>query len=276
MQIKRNETLFNTRNDVIKSLKTTVNIEDNDIVLARYNGGSMLAVVKTVDEIRYWTIYDNIERIEKIVGSLPSEFVLNYNVKNMQSQTMFNNPVGGTYNGTQTFNNITNFYDDHITVNDGSSSGIVLSDIASIISRNSSNPTLTVISKARTTSTDGSLFANRHSTYNWMYRQYQDRLTLHGTSEQGSISITDNTKPSILSVTVDRNRTVVYRNHTEGTTSTTSSFNYGDTNSTDAALFWGFADSFTEQWTGDFYWIFISTSKLSDDEIKKVIAYNES
>ena len=112
-----------------------------------------------------------------------------------------------------------------------------------------------------------------------MYRQYTNKLTMHGTQEFGSVDITDNSKPSILSVTLNNSNTIVtYNNYTEDTNNQANFSGYGSGSPTKASLFRGFADGSDtkEFWTGDFYWIFVATRVLSDEEISQVIMYNEN
>ena len=160
---------------------------------------------------------------------------------------------------------------DHITLPYRVQRAVIESQL---LVRDSSNPTLTIITKAKTTG-GHSVFANRASNYNYMYRQYADYLTLHGVSEQGRIAV-DSTKPSVLSVRVDSNRTLTYNNWTDSTSSIKSgTFDYGGANST-AALFNGYASTWSEEWSGDFYWIYLSTETLTDEQIQQVIDYNEN
>lgn len=133
---------------------------------------------------------------------------------------------------------------------------------------------LTIVSKQRTDSTYCHMLANRDSTYNWMYRCYFNKLTLHGTSETGYIGVT--TQPVIESVRVqDSSPMIVYNNYTNNTTSSASSFSYGGTNNGKFALFQGYAASTGEYFAGDFYWVYMSQNTLTDEQIQQVIAYNE-
>lgn len=211
-------------------------------------------------------------------GVLPDvPFLFNYNAKEYDATT-YTLPqtygqlieqdavIVGNYLSEITHNT------DHITLPSRAQTAVIQSQL--LVRDNSSNSTLTIISKAKTTG-GHSVFANRASNYNYMYRQYGDHLTLHGTSEQGSIAV-DSTKPSVLSVRVDSNRTLTYNNWTDSTSSVYSgTFNYGGANTT-AALFNGYASGGSEVWGGDFYWIYLSTETLTDEQIQQVIDYNEN
>jgi hypothetical protein len=118
------------------------------------------------------------------------------------------------------------------------------------------------------------MFANRDSNYNWMYRCYSNKLTLHGSGEQGFVAVT--TQPVIESVRVNSSRLATYNNYTNNTSSTYSNFNYGGTNSGKFALFAGYASSSGEWFVGDFYWVYMCQGTLTDEQVQQVIDYNEN
>jgi hypothetical protein len=118
------------------------------------------------------------------------------------------------------------------------------------------------------------MFANRDSNYNWMYRCYSNMLTLHGSGELGSVSVT--TQPVIESVRVDSSRLATYNNYTDNTSSTYPWFIYGSTNSGDFALFAGYASTTGEWFVGDFYWVYMCQGTLTDEQVQQVIDYNEN
>ena len=117
------------------------------------------------------------------------------------------------------------------------------------------------------------MFANRSSNFNWMYRPYSSKLTLHGgNSEHGTLAVT--TQPVIESVRVYSDRGVTYNNYTDNTSNTVSNFSYGSTNGS-VALFAGYTNASTEWFVGDFYWIYMSQNTLTDEQVQEVINYNE-
>lgn len=209
-------------------------------------------------------------------ATLPNKpFTINYNAKYYDSQTNTLPKTSGQLadvdavisGGTPTIN------DDHLTISYGTKA--VITDYSSYFNRDSSNPTLTIISKQNTTSSlSCHLLANRAYAYNWMYRAYSNRLTLHGTSEQGGVAVT--TQPVTVSVRVDSGKTATYNNYTDNTTSAFTNFSYGSTNSGGVALFAGYATDQGEYFQGDFYWIYMSQSYLTDEEVQQVITYNEN
>ena len=118
------------------------------------------------------------------------------------------------------------------------------------------------------------MFANRDNNYNWMYRCYNNHLTLHGSSETGQIAVT--TQPVIESVRVNSTSPMLtYNNYTDSTSSTTDSFSYGSTSTGKVALFQGYGTSTGEDFVGDFYWVYMSQNTLTDEQVQQVIAYNE-
>ena len=214
----------------------------------------------------------------KAESGLPDvAFSFNYNVKDYDSTTYTFNKANGQLidinlqiiGGTNTivYNN------DYITIND-SVRGYIPSTWNQYLNRDSSNRPLTIITKAKSSGSNCHLFANRDSSYNYMYRQYSDHLTLHGGSETGRIDITDNTVPTILSIRVDSNGTLTYNNYNDNTSSETY-FSYGNTNSDAASLFQGYASYSGEMFIGDFYWIYLSQNTLTDEQVQQVIDYNE-
>ena len=226
----------------------------------------------TVGTTKY--VYENGEWTEK-GESLPDvPFTINYNAKQYNSSTKTLLKTDGQLAnvdavitaGTPTV------HDGYITIASGTRA--VISGYQNYFNRNSSSPNLTIVSKQKTTG-GCHMFANRSSSnYNWMYRCYSNKLTLHGTSEQGSVAVT--TQPVIESVRINSSRLATYNNYTNNTSSTYSNFNYGSTNSVATALFAGYSDSTLEWFVGDFYWIYMCQGTLTDEQVQQVINYNEN
>lgn len=215
----------------------------------------------------------NVGELTETTATLPNvPFTVNYNAKNYDASTKtFAKTEGQLANTDVTVNRTLTAYDGYVTVSSGSRG--VISGYDDYFNRTNSTPNLTIISKQRTKGNDCHLFANRTSSnYNWMYRTYNFKLTLHGTSEQGSLGLT--TQPVIESVRVDSNRSVTYNNYTDNTSNTVSDFNYGQTNGS-VALFAGYTNNDTEWFSGDFYWIYMSQNTLTDEQVQEVINYNE-
>ena len=215
----------------------------------------------------------NVGEITGTTATLPDvPFTVNYNAKNYDASTQtFAKTEGQLANTDVTITGGTlTAHDGYVTVT--SYSRGIISGYSTYFNRTNSAPNLTIISKQRTEGSNCHMFANRTSSYNWMYRPYYNRLTLHGGSEQGQLAVT--TQPVIESVRVDSNRLATYNNYTNSTSSTTSSFNYGNTNGT-VAMFAGYTSNSGEWFVGDFYWIYMSQSTLTDAQVQEVINYNE-
>ena len=214
----------------------------------------------------------NVGEITETTATLPNvPFTVNYNAKNYDASTRtFAKTEGQLANTDVTVSGTLTAHDGYVTVS-RSSRGII-SGYDDYFNRTNSTPNLTIISKQRTEGQNCHMFANRSSSFNWMYRPYSSKLTLHGTYEQGGLTVT--TQPVIESVRVYSDRSVTYNNYTDNTSSTASVFNYGSPNGS-VALFAGYTNGNTEWFVGDFYWIYMSQSTLTDEQVEEVINYNE-
>lgn len=214
----------------------------------------------------------NVGEVTETTATLPNvPFTVNYNAKNYDASTKtFAKTEGQLANTDVTVNGTLTAHDGYVTVSSGSRG--VISGYDNYFNRTNSTPNLTIISKQRTEGENCHMFANRDSNYNWMYRPYSGWLTLHGTSEQGTLAVT--AQPVIESVRVDSNMSVTYNNYTDNTSNTVSDFNYGSTNGS-VALFAGYASYHDEWFVGDFYWIYMSQNTLTDEQVQEVINYNE-
>ena len=220
-----------------------------------------------------WNGSEWVNRGEVTIKTLPDiPFTVNYNAKNYDASTKtFAKTEGQLANTDVTVDGYITAHDGYVTVSNSSKG--VINGYYDYFNRTNSTPNLTIISKQRTDSFNCHMFANRNSfNSNWMYRPYSFMLTLHGTSEQGSLEVT--TQPVIESVRVDSNRSVTYNNYTDNTSKTVSNFEYGTPNGS-VALFAGNTDSTTEWFVGDFYWIYMSQNTLTDEQVQEVINYNE-
>lgn len=214
----------------------------------------------------------NVGEVTATTAALPNvPFTINYNAKNYDASTKtFAKTEGQLANTDVTVNGTLTAYDGYVTVSSGSRG--VISGYDDYFNRTNSTPNLTIISKQKTEGNNCHLFANRDSNYNWMYRPYSSELTLHGTSQHGSLAVTK--QPVIESVRVYSDMSVTYNNYTDNTSNTVSDFNYGSTNGS-VALFAGYASYHDEWFVGDFYWIYMSQNTLTDEQVQEVINYNE-
>lgn len=218
-----------------------------------------------------WT---NVGEVSGSTATLPNvPFSVNFNANNYDANTKTLAKTSGQLVDTDAV--ITagtpTVHDGYLTIASGTRATI--SGYQTYFNRDNSNPNLTIISKQRTEGSNCHMFANRDSNYNWMYRVYSTKLTLHGGSETGQLAVS--TQPVIEAARVYDNRTVKYNNYTNNTTSSASSFSYGSTNSTKFAMFQGYATTTGENFIGDFYWVYMSQNTLTDDQVQQVIDYNE-
>lgn len=215
----------------------------------------------------------NLGEVTGTTATLPDvPFTVNYNAKNYDASTQtFAKTEGQLADTDVTITGETlTAHDGYVTVPTNSRG--VISGYGDYFNRTNSTPNLTIISKQRTEGNNCHMFANRGTQFNWMYRPYSNRLTLHGNSEQGEVSVT--TQPVIESVRIDSNRLATYNNYTDNISSTKSNFSY-NTNNGSVALFAGYTDSSGEWFVGDFYWIYMSQTTLTDEQVQQVINYNE-
>lgn len=216
----------------------------------------------------------NVGEVTGTTATLPDvPFTVNYNAANYDASTQTFAKTNGQLADTDvtiTGETLT-AHGGYVTVLSGSRG--VISGYGDYFNRTNSTPNLTIISKQRTEGNYCHMFANRDSSFNWMYRPYSNRLTLHGGGELGDIAVT--TQPVIESVRIDSNRIATYNNYTDNTSSIKSNFSYGSTNGS-VALFAGYTNSSSEWFVGDFYWIYMSQTTLTDEQVQQVINYNET
>ena len=232
--------------------------------------------------------WQSVGEVSGSTATLPNvPFVLNYNAKDYDATTHRIAKTTGQLSDTDAiaYNNPSNIVDHssdgYITISNSSMQIRKSGEDISLFNRynNSTGASMTIVSKAKTTN-EFSLITNRDWNYNWMYRQYVTRLTLHGNSETGQITCSSSS-PNILSVRTyyDDETKVYYNNWTSGTSTSPISFTYGSTDDNTryaGALFVGYGWSNTsEQWQGDFYWVYMSQNTLTDAQIQQVIDYNE-
>lgn len=231
----------------------------------------------------------NVGEISGSTAQLPNiPFVLNYNAKNYDASTHSIPMTTGQLNDTDAVavNNpssiVDHSADGYITISNSSMRIRKQNQDISLFNRqsNSTSSDLTIVCKAKSTSGEN-IITNRDSNYNWMYRlKTSGMLRFHGTSETGGLAW-NTSNPDIMSVrTYYSNGTYVkYNNWTQNTSSSPTSFTYGSTNgdsSAAGALFVGYAwNNLNEQWSGDFYWVYMAQANLTDAQIQEVIDYNE-
>ena len=233
-----------------------------------------------------WT---NVGEVSGTTATLPNvPFVLNYNAKNYDATTHTIAMTQGQLNDTDAvaYNNPSNIVDHsddgYITISNSSMRIRKQNQDISLFNRTntSSGASITIVCKAKSISGEN-IITNRDGSYNWMYRlKTSGLLRFHGTGETGQISW-NTSNPDIMSVRTyyDSGTKLYYNNWTQNTSTSPISFTYGSTNtdtSNAGALFVGYSWSNTsEQWSGDFYWVYMSQNTLTDDQVQQVIDYNE-
>ena len=231
----------------------------------------------------------NVGEVTGSTATLPNvPFVLNYNAKNYDASTHLIPMTTGQLNDTDAIayknpNNIVDHSaDGYITISNSSMRIRKQGQDISLFNRssNSTSSDLTIVCKAKSTSGEN-IITNRDGNYNWMYRlKTSGILIFHGNSETGILTWNPS-NPDIMSVRTyyDSGTKVKYNNWTQNTSSIPMSFSYGSTNSDSSsagALFVGYGWNNTyEQWSGDFYWVYMAQANLTDSQIQEVITYNE-
>lgn len=223
----------------------------------------------------------NVGEVSGSTATLPNvPFSVNYNANNYDANTKkFAKTSGQLVDVDAVISGSPSItvHDSYITYHsNGSYDGAFISGYQQYFNRTSSSPTLTIVAKAKASSNSNChLFANRYSSYNWMFRVRTGSMTLHGTSETGSIAL-NSSAANIMSARVNSSSQVYYNNWSLGTSTSPLSFSYGSTNNQRAALFNGYAGySSGEYFAGDFYWIYMSQNTLTDAQVQQVIDYNE-
>lgn len=230
-----------------------------------------------------WTTGDNGIPTGWSTSALPTPFSFNYNAKNYNATTYTLYKEDGQlvdYDAVITGNNLQNitYNTTYISIGNVSSmAAIIPGTWNQYIERSAAASEFTIIAKTRTTSGEN-IFANRrtYNNYNYMLRPKLSQLAFHGQSAVGTLNI-NNSNPVIYSARVDSNLKLRLDNWTEGTYQDNLSYAWGPANTGQTScLFNGISDLLTEQWKGDFYWIYLAQKTLTDAEVQQVIDYNEN
>lgn len=211
------------------------------------------------------------------MASLPSNtFMFNYNAKQYDSSThTFPKTEGQLFDEDLVLNTAPSSYsDEYVDFGNGFSyMGKMYSSTSANPFNRTSNTNFTFIYKTSGwTNSDGNLFANRYGNYNYMVRG----IVFH-TSNGSFLQLVPNTNPQICVIRVYANgrseRKFVDSNGTVLQSVSASSISWGSV-SDGIAFFAGYASG-SENFTQKFYWMYCSMEALTDEEILKVIQYNE-
>lgn len=210
-------------------------------------------------------------------------FFFNFNAKNYVDGVI-PNADGALFNEDLIFSSTNGliFCDDHLvfesSVYYGKDYGL-LGTNKNPLNRTNGQP-LTIIAKVQNpTNSELHLLSNRRSDYNFMFRIY-DTAWLH-TSQGDKNSVPnvplDNSQPNIVAIRCLTDGTGYGENYTTNTIGEMKEVNYG-VKSNGWGLFSGYADSTGGETfiNGHFYWIYVSTEQLTDEQIQQVINYNEN
>ncbi len=217
-----------------------------------------------------------------VVNHLPSvPFVMNYNAKRYSSSTKsIPAESGASINKALTLSTApSGFSGDHLTISNNTYSIFTYTTSTNPLQLNASNPNMTIVIKAKTTQGEN-IIANRSSNddYNWMARLNGDRdwISFHTGKPNVDVGQTVNvvTKPNVFYYRIS-NLNVEIKSVTDNRSNTIFNAEAGK-NSNSFAFFRGYTDDDIEYWYGDFYWIYISRSVLTDEQIQQVIDYNET
>ena len=208
--------------------------------------------------------------------ALPNkQFWVNWNARNYNAAThTIAKEAGQLFNEDLVLHTSATYTDTYVTINSANSR--ILFNFNSTadnpFNRTANTATMTFIAKTRSTNTHWFVSNRTRDTHpGWMIRQ--------GTPKYQMAYVDDNyyysssTAPMIFGWR-NGNGTIQYISYTDNVTGTPySNTSWVGSEQTIFTVFGGAPSSV--QWTGDFYWLYISPEVLTDAEIEKVIAYNE-
>lgn len=214
---------------------------------------------------------------QKKVSGLPDiPFLCNYNAKTYNNGTILKTD-GQLFDEDLVLTNPEQIdvYSDHIYLDNSRYAKDFLSASDNPFNLPASNANLTVIAKysANGRLPDGNnLISNRNQNspwdkFNWMYRvtSFHD-----GLSEKCLQSFTGSEQCVIVRITNNQIERWLYGSENR----LRDTYQQQGNNSPSIMFFYGYASN--TYWEGDFYWVYVSKESLTDEEIEKVILYNNS
>ena len=223
-----------------------------------------------------WTIQGN---------GLPNvDFLINYNAKRFSNGSI-PQEAGALVASALSVNNVT-FNTDHLTFNATAETVMNFgSDADNPFNIAPNDMGLTIIAKTgKGNSTSCNLISNRGSSgtnkLNWMYRPKSDNTVMFHTMDGGwdGSGYTLSAYPNVYAFRInsgDSNNGQL-SSYTDNTSAATGVITCQTTKSDSIVFFNGYPYSRTEQWTGDFYWIYVARTYLTDTQVEQVINYNEN
>lgn len=215
------------------------------------------------------------------VYSLPDiPFIFNFNAKNYVDGVI---PYteGAVFKNDLVLDstNRVKIYDDHIVLWTNKFDFMYVDAESNPLNRLNGEP-LTIIAKVRNPQNSTlHLLSNRAYNYNWMFRIF-DKAWLHTSNfnidETPNVQL-DNSQPNIIAIRCLVNGTGYGVNYTTGDIGNRINVKYGIF-SDGFSIFGGGANTLDgENFNqGEFYWIYVSTEQLTDEQIQQVINYNEN
>ena len=210
-----------------------------------------------------WTVEDY-----DVLPNVP--YLCNYNAKNFDAntQTFYRSESGQTLDY-----DLSGFSDTLALTNDYVSFTTKMSSYpnvdGSLFNRDANNTTFTAIYKAAFNGNTRDLVGNRNDTYNWMIR----RDVFH-TSQANYLNFIPSVSPATIVIRVDSNGNGE-RKCIETNQVATGQVSWGGASSK-TYFFCEYYYGFSNQFLGDFYWMYISNNYLTDEQVQKVIDYNEN
>ena len=213
------------------------------------------------------------------MASLPSNtFMFNYNARFYDPATYtFAKTKGQLFDEDLVLNTAPNSYtEDSVVITNGAYMGKTYSSNAdNPFNRSSSlgNSFTFIYKTSGFIAYSNNLFANRNSNYNYMVRD-----NMFHTSSSGFLSLTPPNDPQICVIRINSNGTSERKFVDEsGNTlaiTTASTVSWGSIND-GVAFFAGYANG-GEYFNATFYWMYCSLETLTDEEVLKVIQWNEN
>ena len=167
-------------------------------------------------------------------------------------------------------------YEDHLDMTNGSvyMGKQYSTNAKNPFNRNSSNNSFTFIYKTSGfTSGSNNLFGNRDNNYNYMVRG-----SMFHTSQSGFLTLYPGSYPEICLIRIyadgKSERKFLDSSGNVLKSTSASSISWGGA-SNGVGFFAGYRDG-GERFNATFYWMYCSLETLTDEEVKKVIAYNEN
>lgn len=213
------------------------------------------------------------------MAALPNkQFWVNWNARNYDATThTIAKESGQLFDRDLVLPTAAQTYTDQYVTIDNSNASIVFnfsSNADNPFNRTSATATMTIIAKTKSTSSGQWCFSNINRTngrVGWMVMPGTNTYQMAYIGD--SYDYTSNTEPMTMAWR-NGNGTMQYISISDNVTGTP----YSSTSwvGQETTKFVVFGSDYGYNWTGDFYWVYISPEVLTDAEIQAVIDYNEN